>query len=426
MTESKEMHYWVGHVWATTILQHPKVEKSVRGYMSQRLRVLFERVLSKWVCDESEAGNDLVTKVNIFGGMVKRRIRSSNSIQKELKGISKQISTWQEAYLESPSLDITPPVQLPKECFVDSDSDIDIFFPTKLLVDTFLDVLRKNFRINTNERKEAVEYVGFVVTKVNLGLKHVIFGPDIEIQLDFVTPAPHDSKQAVCCLLPDFNVNQIALTLTIPRTISLFSGDYWTSQAGIFKTAEELAKIFQHIQDKTAKILVFSHFYFLHQLKRHAMAIKIPAGNVHFDFTCFWFTSTIFTRQCFCFTDLLVKPEPDERAADADESEPDEQAADADVDEKAVDAHINKVYGLYLQRLFGGRLLKMIRNGWKITNLAVRFRYQPQTDALLVHFRCGHVATSTGLLYNRYFDSVGMTCSECGQVTVVFTDFLVK
>ena len=232
--------------WMNGTLQNMKCSDlgDLSSYATHRMRIIIVKIVEQYA---SGLARDAVT---IFGGLPRRSIYSASRISQNQERIGDK---------------------MPIDCFISESCDIDIGFKDESDLTNVRFQLEREFKVTPRDSPgyfDTDSNDNLLMQRLNISPKQHLYGPLINVNVDLVKICTDSSSR---CLIPDFDVNQIAvnlqtkeLQLTTPRQYkemqrplrfrSIISGD--SSDFNI------LLSIHQSIISKNARMIILSPQYF--------------------------------------------------------------------------------------------------------------------------------------------------------------------
>jgi hypothetical protein len=347
--------------------------------VSKSLEVYRHAMFRKHIVNTLEAQN--FEDVVIFGGLVRREIRSSMILDKVFE--DSDVDVISEAFFsDKRDKEFSMPVHVPANCFVSHTADVDIYFSDLATILSFVKTLEKWYDIEARIQENS-QYTGCTIFHVVVREKVRLMETTV-IHLDLVTRISPD-----IVFLPDFNVNTLQLSKC---QISKFSQLYKPANvksSSTFREAmlchRELNGIMEDIGNFSTSMIVFSLSYFRRFFTDHVNALNKLSKD-------------------------------DEEEEEEEEDEGDEFASYPTIYMK--ESKFLHFYTMYIARLFHHRLHKMLNIGWKVTNLELN------ASPSGVTMTCGH---TWRYVYDelRYSceEAVVIRCNECCLTETLFDKF---
>ena len=339
---------------------------SKMSFATSKLRQHFFRTLRSHVKEQQLA----VNSVFVFGGILRREMAASFQLQR----VWEQNPTQEvQAALSHKIPNVLPVLHVPQDCFVASQTDVDVYFQKEEDKQKFIRQLHSRYKVGPVQSCALPQYAGLSVHTFKLRPNLTIFGPVPVVKVDLVTKCSQ-----YCCFLPDFSVNR--LKMTTDRKIGIFDDVPPFQSKSVLGTAIQealkVAEVITEISNKSTRLILYSFSSYQDQFTRHCEALSALRPS---------------------------RTSPDDSL---DESE----------------RTVAYYYSQYTRKLLTMRLPLMLNDGWRVSNLKLS-TYQTPKGVGVIQLSCGDAWNPKKDQYRIESSVCEVCCSVCDCWELLFEDF---
>lgn len=380
-----------------------ELRESLLSYKTDQLRKLIV-----------EAADEFLGECMLFGGNIRHSIRKQHALKKYLKNQTGGATSPVEQQQHNDDFITTvlafdasrgnDQAFTPRNCFVPTGTDLDVYFSDPSHISSFLTFLSgKGLRVESSRllRGGVQAYFGQHVVRARIELIHDFLRPFASVYVDCVAPS-----SATSSFPPDFDVNILAAktsmagsrigpnTTICVRPFGLLHG--WST--GLLGDLRLISHIYKQVCESKAKILPLDAQSFAREYREmHTSGTSDGDGG----------------------------------SSSTEDEEGTEEKRRAPFPPPVITS-LPAAYHAYLANLFGRRLQKMLHEQWRITNLRnVTWRTAPtgRIKAAVLE-ACGHECTTLQNITFTYPVSEGVEslqtptvfaqCGTCRKKTIIF------
>lgn len=378
---------WIGknYAWAGRELW-----QSLAYYATHRLRNLVLGELQQAAPDAF-----------LYGGIVRKTLRAVQCRQDYLQNCK--------------SADDLYDARFPQDCFVAPDTDLDLYFSCEEDIDKFVRHMKeKSFQVRDMFLQDAGEGDGgpshdMVLRRIKVQTPFHLFGPRSSVMMDL---SAHSGSSPPRLHPPDFSVNTLQQSVAGDFHVSVRSwnmaGVCWAAASWNKISLEDGALAAKHLQE---------------------VLCQINAGE-----------TTMYLATWDRYQELDIELQGCPAPAKFPRAE---EKKEKGKDMKARRAKLREEYLKYVSTVLGPRLRKMLRQGWKVTNLLLDTN--PKGQVLL---ECGELSSKkkkdetggvaspetseedvphvweAGGQWRIVFGRVEFKCPTCQKANVAFHDWI--